>query len=254
MNNFTPWALWVICVSSRIIFFFLLFFLCICSPLWLCGHASFSRRIVKKKSLSCCGKAEVGWDQALLEIWETDIKSTVDVFFCFFFPPLFHAPAPAESPEPLLPPVSKSWLLPPSLLWCEDLLDSCSTGKPISPNCSEHHSAAAASFLETELITWPQFKFMDAALEAWQAGSRYPQCRSTGDGNLWDVRSPLFWGVKTIRRLYCPFPGWALTHPVYWKEFNRRQLGPTGAWSHPKSLVMIALFYTGCSLSLSLGS
>lgn len=58
----------------------------------------------------------------------------------------------------------------------------------------------------------------------------------------------LFSGVKTIRHLYCPFPGWALTHPVYWKEFNRRQLGPYGPWSHPKSLVMIALFYTGCSL------
>lgn len=56
---------------------------------------------------------------------------------------------------------------------------------------------------------------------------------------------PLFWGVKTIRHLYCPFPGWALTHPVYWKEFNRRQLGPYRAWSHPKSLVMIVLFYTG---------
>ena len=63
-----------------------------------------------------------------------------------------------------------------------------------------------------------------------------------------------FWGVKTIRHLYCPFPGWALTHPVYWKEFNRRQLGPYGAWSHPKSLVMIALFCTGCPLFHSLGS
>lgn len=251
MNNFTPWALWVICVSSRIIFFFCCFFLCICSPLWLCGHASFSRRIVKKK-ISFMLWESWGW---LRPGFTGDLRNRYQVNSGrFFFSPLFHAPAPAESPEPLLPPVSKSWLLPPSLLWCEDLLDSCSTGKPISPNCSEHHSAAAASFLETELITWPQFKFMDAALEAWQAGSRYPQCRSTGDGNLWDVRSPLFWGVKTIRRLYCPFPGWALTHPVYWKEFNRRQLGPTGAWSHPKSLVMIALFYTGCSLSLSLGS
>lgn len=238
-------------------FFFCCFFVYVQPPFGFVAMPAFHDGSLKKKSLSCCGKAEVGWDQALLEIWETDIKSTVDVFFFFlFFPSLFHAPAPAESPpEPLLLPVSKSRLLPPSdLLWCEDLLDSCSTGKKISPNCNEHHSAAAASFLETEPITRPPCKFMDAALEAWQASSRYPQRRSTGDGNLWDVRLPLFWGVKTIRRLYCPFPGWALTHPVYWKEFNRRQLGPTGAWSHPKSLEMIALFHTGCSLSLSLGS
>lgn len=82
-------------------------FLCMCSLHWLCDHANFSWRIVKNKLFYVCGKAEIGWDQALLEIWKADIKSTLAVFY---------APTPAETAEPLLLAVNKSWFLPLSNL------------------------------------------------------------------------------------------------------------------------------------------
>lgn len=76
--------LWRITVSAVFVY--------VQPPFWFCDHASFSWRIVKKKPFHLCGKAEIGWDQALLEICEADIKSTVGVFF--------HALAPAKIPEP----------------------------------------------------------------------------------------------------------------------------------------------------------
>lgn len=95
---------------------------------------------------------------------------------------------------------------------------------------------------------------MGLELQLWRNDrpAHVTQAMETSGKSVCDGSMPLFWRVKTIRHLYCPFPGSALTHPVYWKEFNRRQLGPYRAWSRPKSL---ALFHTGCSLhalSLSL--
>lgn len=96
------------------------FFLCMCRPLlalWPCQLFTTGRK--KKNLFHACGKAEIGWDQALLEIWEADIKSTL-FLSC------------SGSPEALLLAFSKSWFLPLSnLLWYEDLTDSCPTGEQI---------------------------------------------------------------------------------------------------------------------------
>lgn len=177
----------------------------------------------------------MGWDRALLEIWEADIRSTLGVFF-----PLFHALAPAESSVPLLLAFSKS----PTYF-----------GVKIA-NWTEHPLAAVAFCprLNWTCCLWTQLWRHDRLALITQSAA--PLTIETSAMSVCQRSLPLFWEVKTIRHLYCPFPGWASTHPVYWKEFNRRQLGPYGAWSHPKSLVMIALFYTGCphhafSISLS---
>ena len=160
----------------------------------------------------------------------------------FFFP----FSCCGSSWEPRTTAVSKSWLLPLSnLLWCEDLRTDFT-------NRTEHHWAAVTSCRRLNrshshgLGLWTQLWRHDRLAHITQ--SAVPLAMETSGMSVCERSLPLFWGVKTIRHLYCPFPGWALTHPVYWKEFNRRQLGPYGAWSHPKSLVMIALFYTGCSL------
>lgn len=137
------------------------------------------------------------------------------------------------------------------------LLDSLVTGEQLT-NWTKHHLAFLS---DAHLLAWPTL--VNTSLEAWQAHitqNAVPLAIKTKTKTGMSVceRSlQLYWRVKTIRHLYCPFPGWAWVHPVYWKEFNRGQLGPYRAWSHPKSLVMIALFDTDCllhALSFSLKS
>lgn len=62
---------------------FCCFFVYVQPPLalWPCQLFTTDR---KKNLFHVCGKAEIGWDQALLEIWEADIQSTLGVFFLFF--------------------------------------------------------------------------------------------------------------------------------------------------------------------------
>lgn len=115
-------ALWAICEKSRVTFS-CCFLVYVQPPFWLCDRASFSQQIVKKKKnlFQVCGKADMGWDQAL-EIWEPDIKSALF---------LFHAPAPAESLCYWL--LAKSWLLPflrTALVWRSQ---RCLPGEEISP-------------------------------------------------------------------------------------------------------------------------
>lgn len=162
--------------------------------LWPCQLFPRDRKKRKKKNLfHVCGKAEIGWDQAL-EIWEPDIKSALF---------LFHAMAPAESLCRWLVVLVASFLQPASQRFL-------SAWRTDFTNWTERHSAAVASSFRLAHITL----------------SAVPLAKETSRITVCERALPLFWRVKTIRRLYCPFPCWDLTHPVYWKEFTGDSWSP----------------------------
>lgn len=160
----TPRASWVTCEGL-----FLLLFFCVCAALF-----SFATMpAFHDGSLSCLWES---WDW-LRPGFTGDLRGRyqVNAGSFSFSSSLSCSIAPAESSEPLLLPLA-------NLLQPEDLTDSRLTGET---------EASCGGFLsETEPIARPPFRFMNAALEAWQPGSHYPEFHSAGDGNLWDVKDP----------------------------------------------------------------
>lgn len=116
-------ALWAICEKSRITFSCC--FLVYVQPplaLWPCQLFPTDRKKKNKKNLfQVCGKADMGWDQALEDLRARYQVSTVS-FSCS-----------GSSWEPLLLTFGKSWLLPflqTALVWRSQI---CLPGEEISP-------------------------------------------------------------------------------------------------------------------------
>lgn len=201
-------------------------FFCMHSPSRLCDRAGFSWQIVKKKIplFHVCGKAEIGWDQDLEEIWDADIESKLGAFFfLLFFPP------------------ETSWtsdgVCRKSCFWCSQRQCVCPVRAPAVASQRSYTNwfhrlntlLMPGSAGEDEpdrtghgLVLWARLQRRDRL-----AHVTHRPLLLASDVHLWESL-PLFWGVKTIAHSYCRFPSWASTHPVYWREFNGRQLGPAG--------------------------
>lgn len=115
----------------------------------------------------------------------------------------------------------------------EPLLLACSLGCFLSPTCiSEFLVCLEEQISPTELsvirLPWLHRFGLWAQLSrlAHITLGAVPPALETSRITVCERALPLFWGVKTIRRLYCPFPCWDLTHPVYWKEFTGDSWSP----------------------------
>lgn len=168
------------------------FFCCICSFLWLCGHASFSRWLIKEISLMFVGKlrlAETGL------YWRSEGQISSQHWL------LFHAVASSWERQSAAVGFSVVLALLSVSVWGSQSRRSCLTRRQVFPS-------------ECKLV--PRWLLGRRArhMEVYEHSSRgmtgwltlLPPIE-TSVLSICERSLPLFWGVKTIRHLYCPFPG-----------------------------------------------